>query len=132
MALASEIKPRTRRTSAPLTAASRMVMAGGILRHHDGGTQAGARGIRRPGASGIPGRRQRDVGDAQLAGARHTHRPTAAPLALNVPVGSSPSSFSTRCCSPSRPEVRGRLSSGVTSSPKETASSGRRNGSSSA
>ena len=46
--------------------------------------------------------------------------PTAAPRALNVPVGSWPSSFISRFGTPSARPIAGRASSGVIPSPRLT------------
>ena len=57
--------------------------------------------------------------------------PTAAPLALNVPVGMSPSSFITSRGTPAAAPNRGSGTSGVMPSPMDTTRSGSRTGSSS-
>lgn len=57
--------------------------------------------------------------------------PTAAPRALNVPVGISPSSFIRRRSTPTSAPYRGNGSSGVIPSPRVTTFSGARTGNSS-
>ena len=87
----ARVRDRSRHevTSAPYAEVSRMITSG-VVSGITTTTRITARARTGPRRTGVPGGRQRERFDAQLDRSRHT---TAAPRALNDPVGSRPSSF---------------------------------------
>ena len=119
---ASEISPSTRRRSAP--AATHSAPGDASARRSASRRASAGRHARRR----RPRRRRRCRWSAWRGRARRARAaretPTAAPRALNDPVGSSPSSLISRRATPSSAPSRGAGSSGVMPSPRVTTCSG--------